>query len=249
MRAIFRSIPNVFLTAAVVLATIAEVAAQNKLEFDVASVRASGQPSQECFGKSLGPGTANPTLLHYGCYSIIPVITDAYGLETYQLINIEKATGIYVEITATMKPGTTKVEMQQMLQNLLADRFHLKTRKEMRDGTVHELSVEKSGSKLKERFDNPPPVDPSSLSAGPLKMAADGMQDYPAIDGHITGGFRIPPKIQAIGTFVTIGELAVYLESRLRAPVIDVTGLKGRYDFRLDYLEPSYDPCRQTRQT
>ncbi len=225
---------------------VGRATAQNKLEFEVASVHASGQPSQECFGKAGGPGTADPTRLHYGCYSVVAVIMDAYGLDAYRLVNLEKAQGINVELTATMKPGTTKLEMQQMLQNLLADRFHLKVRRDTREGTVYELSVEKGGHKLKENLEDPPPADPSSISTRELKMGADGMPDFPAIAGRITGGFGTPGKTRALGTNVPIVELVAYLEPRLKAPVTDVTSLKGKYDFRLDYVDPNYDPVVST---
>jgi uncharacterized protein (TIGR03435 family) len=165
---------------------------------------------------------------------------DAYDLPAYRFVNLEKANGVYVDITATMKPGTTKPEMQQMLRNLLVERFHLQAREEIREGTVYELSVERGGQKLKERLDNPPPGDPS-LSKSALKMGADGMPDFPAIAGRITGGFGSPGKTRALGTNVPLGDLAAYLEPRLRAPVIDVTGLKGKYDFRLDFVDPNYE--------
>ncbi len=219
-------------------AVISPAAAQNKLEFEAASVRQSGQPSQECFGKSLGPGTADPTRVHYGCYSVIAVIMDAYSLAPYRLVNTEKANGIYVDISATMKPGTTRVEMQQMLQNLLAERLHLRTRTEMRDSTVYELAVEKGGPKLKAHVESR--SAPNTI-AGPLKTGADGMPDFPSVAGQITGGFGSPLKTRAIGTAVPVSDLATYLESRLRAPVTDKTGLQGTYDFRLDFLDPNYD--------
>jgi uncharacterized protein (TIGR03435 family) len=220
---------------------VGSVAAQSKLEFEVASVRASGQPAQECFGKVGGPGTATPTRLHYGCYSVIAVIMDAYGMDAYRLLGLEKAQGINVELTATMKPGTTKLEMQQMLQNMLSDRFHLKVRRGMREGVVYELSVEKGGPKLKESLDDSLPADSDSISTRPLKMGADGMPDFPTIAGRITGGFGTSYKARALGTSVPIGELTAYLEPRLKAPVIDATGLKGKYDFRLDFIDPNYD--------
>jgi uncharacterized protein (TIGR03435 family) len=220
--------------AIVVCELTVPAAAQPKLEFEVASVRSAGQPSQECFGKTL-----NPPLLHYGCYSIIPVIMDAYGIESYRLAGIEKAENIYVDITATMKPGTTKVEMQQMLQNLLAERFHLKVKREVREGTVYELSVDKGGAKLKERFDDPPSGDVPNMNG--LKMGPDGMPDFPAVAGRITGGFGTPLKSRAIGTSVTMADLAAYFEVHLKAPIIDMTGLKGKYDFRLDYMSPTWD--------
>ena len=67
------------------------------------------------------------------------------------------------------------------------------------------------------------------------------MPDFPSVAGQITGGFGSPLKTRAIGTDVPVSDLATYLESRLKAPVIDKTGLKGTYDFRLDFVDPNYD--------
>ncbi len=41
-------------------------------------------------------------------------------------------------------------ETREMLQNMLADRFALRTHREMREGTAYVLTVAKSGSKLKQ---------------------------------------------------------------------------------------------------
>jgi uncharacterized protein (TIGR03435 family) len=38
-----------------------------------------------------------------------------------------------------------------------------------------------------------------------------------------------------------MADLAAYFEDRLKAPIVDVTGLKGKYDFRLDYMGPTWD--------
>ncbi len=44
------------------------------------------------------------------------------------------------------------------------------------------------------------------------------------------------------GTMTSMANLAIYLERQLRRPVVDRTGLSGKYDFQLDWT-PDSGPC------
>ena len=56
----------------------------------------------------------------------------------------------YFTITATMPPNTTTEQFQLMLQNLLAERFHLVVHHETKGFPGYELVLANGGSKLKE---------------------------------------------------------------------------------------------------
>ena len=110
-------------------------------------------------------------------------------------------------------------DLHTMFQNLLADEFKLKFHKEMKEGPVYALSVDKPGSKMKV---NESPQDfEIPILGGP---------------GGILNGKRVPMEY-----------LCYFLGQILRndnRPVIDKTGLTGYYDFTLSFmpeLPPGFD--------
>jgi uncharacterized protein (TIGR03435 family) len=110
-------------------------------------------------------------------------------------------------------------DLHTMFQNLLADEFKLKFHKEVKEGPVYALMVEKSGPKMK---------------------VNDGPQDF---EIPIQGG----PGGVTIGKRVPMEYLCYVLGQMLRnddRPVIDKTGLTGNYDFTLTFLPdlpPGFD--------
>jgi uncharacterized protein (TIGR03435 family) len=111
-------------------------------------------------------------------------------------------------------------ELRTMFRNMLDDEFKLKLRKDVKEGPVYALSVDKSGLKMK-RDEEPWDFD-ISIKGGP---------------GGVTLGKRVP-----------IQRLCFQLQQILQRddrPVIDKTGLPGYYDFTLSYrpeLPPGFDP-------
>jgi uncharacterized protein (TIGR03435 family) len=103
----------------------------------------------------------------------------------------------------------THEEQMMMLRNLLADRFKLTFHRQMKDFSIYELQVDKSGPKLK------PSAQPVDAPAALISTV------YP---DHIL----MPGRNASMGDFVSILQRAV-----LDRPVVDKTGLAGRYDFDL----------------
>ena len=106
-----------------------------------------------------------------------------------------------------------RTEFQQgikdRLKTLLADRFHLVVRQEMKEMPVYALTQAKSGSKLKVSA----PDDPEK----------PGMRGIMMRPGMITG---------------TFGDLRILVDSLsniVGRPVIDKTGLDGKYDWKLEW--------------
>jgi uncharacterized protein (TIGR03435 family) len=102
-------------------------------------------------------------------------------------------------------------DLHTMYQNLLADEFKLKFHKEIKEGLVYALIVDKSGSKMK---------------------VNESPQDYeiPILGGRggIFTGKRVPMEY-----------LCYFLGQILRnddRQVIDKTGLNGNYDFTLSFM-------------
>jgi uncharacterized protein (TIGR03435 family) len=102
-------------------------------------------------------------------------------------------------------------EQMVMLRNLLADRFKLIFHREPRDFSIYELGVVKGGPKLK--ASSAPPDDPPQL-----------------ISTVFPQRILMPARNATMSDFVSILQRAI-----LDRPVVDKTGLKGRYDWDLEW--------------
>jgi uncharacterized protein (TIGR03435 family) len=147
-------------------------------------------------------------------YSLKGLIAAAYDLNA-KTISGEPgwANSEHWDIEA-VTPGDvrpTHDEQMKMLRALLTERFKLTFHREKKEFSTYALELAKGGPKLKASADaNAPPT------VGP--------------------GVVYPQKIVLPGRNATVGELASLLQRAiLDRPVVDQTGLTGRYDFDLDW--------------
>lgn len=114
----------------------------------------------------------------------------------------------------------TLPEQMKMLRSLLAERFQLSFHRESKAMSVYQLSVPKGGQ-LDSRKPRPPENSFADAPAGPP----------PLIFILAPGDAKLP------GRSASIAELASTLQRAvLDRPVIDQTGLSGRYDFDLEFM-------------
>jgi len=114
------------------------------------------------------------------------------------------------------EPGVK--QMQEMVRKLLVDRFGLKTHMEQRDMNVYAVTVAKGGPKLKKS-----------------ESAPDALPDQTSRDG---GGIR-----EMKFTNTSMDEFTLSMKFYLDRPVVDKTGLGGKWDFELKW---TYDDTRAT---
>ena len=106
-------------------------------------------------------------------------------------------------------------EQMAMLRQLLTERFRLTIHREPKEFSVYALTVAKSGSKLREST-----VNPEATPEGPPPLVIVISRDYVSIPGR----------------YATVGEMAgVMQRSLFDRPVLDRTGLTGRYDWDLEW--------------
>ena len=122
--------------------------------------------------------------------------------------------------------GSPNEEMMQgpMLQELLEDRFQLKIHRETREVPVYALTVEQGGFRLK-------PFEEGSCIPMPLKVPLPPLalgQQYCKVRVGIQ-----PPAVDAQGADLT--ELSQLLDLVLDRPVIDKTGITGKFDIHLEF--------------
>src|SRR5882757_2981860 len=104
----------------------------------------------------------------------------------------------------------THDEQMTILRTLLSDRFKLTFHREQKEFSIYELTVAKNGPKLK------------ASTAAP--------DDPPALISTV-----YPQRIVMPARNATMSDLARLMQRAiLDRPVVDKTGLSGRYDFDLD---------------
>jgi uncharacterized protein (TIGR03435 family) len=155
---------------------------------------------------SIEPTTGNLAMRNVGMPELIMW---AYKVGRAQVSNPEVAmavTGRFDIIAKAAGPAKTD-EMRVMLQALLAERFKMATHRETKEVSAYVLVEAKGGHKMK------------------VSEAADGRGVLPV---------QQPGKMALSGQSATLDQLTMFLSGPLRIPVIDMTGLKGRYDFEFD---------------
>ena len=233
--------------------------AEAKLEFEVASVKPSALPGGNGvirLGPQGGPGSGDLGRLSYTFSTIRDLMVDAYSVKRSQVsggpnwLDSER-----FDIVAKVPAGATKEQVKVMLQNLLAERFKLTLHRETKELPIYALVVGAKGPKLKDPTvtDTPPPSDsqPKEVGRGEagaaappplrgLKLGSDGCPETPFMAAGRAGNFMMmtPNGECMISKGQTMDGLAARLSNGLDRPVIDQTGLKGKYDLRLRY-DPS----------
>lgn len=209
-------------------------------KFEVASIRpCKYDPSQRSGGGNSAPGRLN---IH--CTPVKSLIGQAYLLFEDGRFRVGLPPPIEggpawldsegYEINARAE-GAVALEMMSgpMLQRLLEDRFKLKVHREAREVPVYTLTVAKGGPKLRPFIAGScTPVDhekfPPFYALPTAEQAAKNCQATARRDGTSL-------KVEAQG--MSLDEFAkLFLDTTvLDRPVIDKTGISGRFDFHLEY--------------
>ena len=130
----------------------------------------------------------------------------AYDMPHYQVDGPAWLSDVGFDIHAKAAQPVADDHLRFMLRTLLAERFGVKVHTEQRETQLYALTVSKGGIKFQE-----------STTEGPLSHSRD------------KDGTNILQR-------ASMSELAQELSGPLKRPVIDATGLKARYDFRINML-------------
>lgn len=228
---------------AVLLALLASGAlygqtADQELRFEVASVKVNPPPvgpnngsSRGCFG---GPGSSDP--IRYTCAnaSVSLMVLTAYGVKPYQIRPLVITDTDRFNVEAKVPPGSTAEQVKMMLRNLLAERFKLKFHHEKIETQGYALVVAKGGLKLKESTPPLPIAPPDADAAKPKPQPrpvtdSDGFTYFVPREGRVVS--HANGLTRWVGNYLLMEHLAGLCNSLTGRPVIDSTGLKGRYDF------------------
>lgn len=175
----------------------------NKHAFEVASVKASGPLTSSPYEVSFSPASGRLRAVSATLYLLI---LRAFDVKAFQVSGGPSwlTTELY-DVEAKAVGPASEDELRTMLQALLAERFQLKVRREMKEVSMYRLTVDKSGLKVNA---NPEPSGRPQVTVS---------------------------RTQIVGHNATFATLVPALSKILGTPVLDETGVMASYDFKLDY--------------
>jgi len=222
--------------------------AEDHSHFEVASIRPVDHNVRLSY---TGPETGDPGRIMWSRVSLRELISGAYPQYREYGIRISGPSWIDDDysVTAKVPPGATKNDVDQMLQNLVIERFGLKFHDQISQVQGFELQIGESGFKLTpstaEVASSPPPGSGAPLTPSPSKLDAQG---FPILAG---GDFWRSVADRDLGVLrvsfrqCSMNALADMLSgtyTRRTIPVIDKTEIKGLFDFHLLLAAPSHAP-------
>jgi uncharacterized protein (TIGR03435 family) len=183
--------------------------------FDVASVKAS-QPGTGAEQRRRENIQVSPGTVTMRNVNLKSCIRWAYHVTEYQVTGPAWLDSERYEITGKAAGPATEEQLRLMMQGLLQERFKLAFHRQIKDFAVYVLVPGKNGAKVHE-----------SKTEGETSIETNQKQMSVSVQ-------RAP-----------VAQLTEMLSNVLRAPVIDMTGLKGRYDVSLNVAKYAADMAAQ----
>lgn len=225
--------------------------AGSKITFEVASVKPSqGAPVPsnvaltpwDDYSATNGRFGADATLSSYiqFAYKLWP--TEIQSRELSRLPKWVSTDRYRIEARAAT-PKPTKDQLRLMVQSLLAERFQLASHFEAREVPVFELKLAqpgKLGPSLVPHADGPPCDKPGASPGAGLPGFPGDCHSLSAIDKP--GTMLIMVGSRDVTMDVLAGACSM-LHLGLSRPVVDETGLTGRFDFTLEWAREPQAPA------
>jgi uncharacterized protein (TIGR03435 family) len=221
-----------------------------KPNWDVVSVKSN----QSCGGRGMGMSAPpSPGRLNMECRTVENLILMAYVFFQNGSSPTMKRTpiaggpaGVQSEQYAINAKAEGAVPVAQMLgpmlQALLEDRFKLKIHHETKEGPVYVMTVAKGGSKLQPTLEGScTPLDMNHLPPPPARG-----EPFPKICGNQQIRMVSGKTVTMNATGLTMAEwTGGMLADLIGRPVIDKTGLEGKFDIELEMAPDSSMPMFQ----
>ena len=207
--------------------------------FEVTSIK----PSADC-GRGGLPGGVSPGRLTLSCVSLRTLIRAAYSAFVGDTMSsrLFDVTGGPAWLDTDRYDLSAKAEgnasgpqmMGPMLQTLLEERFNVKVHREPRDNQVYVLTVAKNNARLQPSKEGScTPMDLNNISNRSRPGPGEAPPRYCG-----GGGGRVNGRLMSTDWYgATMAEFAGrMISSQVDRPVIDETGLSGRYDIHLEFV-------------
>ena len=208
-----------------IVVAVTFLAAQSAPEFEVASVRASNPDQGFINASTPSLNVGGDRNLRFAQITLRDLIMLAYGVGARQiqgpsfLNGNPAAPADRFDVIARVPAGSTPEQVPLMLRALLAERFHLGLHRETKTMQVYALEVAKNGLKLKES-----PEGATGEARCTRSFAEHEGATLAAVCSRMTSA-DIAQQLQALAPG--------YFRD---GPVVDSSGLKGVYDFKLEWI-------------
>lgn len=210
-------------------------------EFEVASIRPSPPQNTPRIRVQMdgGPGTNDPTRFSCRC-SLSMLVMEAYNVKYYQVSGLGSRESEIYDIVAKIPLSTTREQFRVMLEKLLTERFHIALHRSSRQMQAYDLIVAKNGPKIKKSADQGAPAGDAQLSSADRTRISLDREGFPVLPSRKAGMISIDAKARMQGVGDTMDQLAAKIENQLDLPVVNSTGILGKYDFSLYWaVEPA----------
>jgi uncharacterized protein (TIGR03435 family) len=138
--------------------------------------------------------------------TLMTCIKWAYQVQGVQIIEQDAMDRQHYDIVAKVDGDASVQQMRQMLQGLLAERFALRLHGGMKELNAYAVTVAPQGLK---------------------KMKPSPSQEGDAWHQNSAMGM--------VARHFTLADFVTYMSDPLGAPLVDETGLPGKYDFEIDF--------------
>lgn len=168
--------------------------------------------------------------------SAIQLIQRAYGVLADQIVKLpDSSRGVNFDVRAKIPAGVSKDQVPAMLQTLLAERFKLVVHRQEEQRRLFELSIAPGGVKKMQAVEGTGPGR-CPLQAGHRVCQAMTMAELATMMTNLrTLANAVAKAPAAIGTGLDQFAANATTDFLVDRPVIDKTGMEGRFVFPLDY--------------
>jgi uncharacterized protein (TIGR03435 family) len=176
--------------------------------FDVASIKPSDPDDHSSGFQTQGQR------IYFENETVDRMISYAYGVHAKQIVDAPSWFGserFDIHGVADVEGVPNDAQQKEMLRKLLTERFHLQFQKERRELPCYALTVAKGGPKMTAR------------------QSTQGLPDQSGRSNAGRASWRF--------TNNSMEDLAHFLQFELDRPVVDQTGLKGKFDFNLTWTK------------
>lgn len=158
------------------------------------------------------------------------LVIEAYGVKYYQVAGLNSRESEIYDVAARVQDGATKEQFRRMLQSLMVDRFHMSIHRDARQLQAYDLVVAKNGVKVKESVAETASTEAPVSNTSSPKL---DQEDFPIIPTGRAGMISVKGRTRMQAINETMEQFAARISNQLDLPVIDATGLNGKYDFSL----------------
>jgi uncharacterized protein (TIGR03435 family) len=227
-----------------------EVAAGNRLTFEVATVKSNKSDDSPKVNFTLGPGAVYANTggqFLASNISLLDYIRFAYKLADGQVEIMRASAPNWIATTRfdiqakSEIPNPTKDQMRLMMQSLLTERFKLVVHSEMRELSVLALVLVKSGKLGPQLRPHSPEDSTCSSVVAPMNQNSEPKLalEIPTVCGGLVsvGVPSAPSHVRVGGRGVSLALVAAHLGEmgHYDRPIVDQTGLSGTFDLVLEW--------------